>query len=94
MTAWPIPDAIVATAALLAGALVGLAYFAALRQTVRILAGTGGWVIPSALTLARIASIALLLAAAAHWGAVELLLAFVGFLMARTLCIGRLSRSL
>ncbi len=87
-------EALEIAAAVLGGVLAGAAYLIALRHTVRRLGRGGGWVIPTGLTLARIASIALLLAAAARWGGIELLAAFGGFLLTRTLCIRRLSGSL
>ncbi len=89
----PPSDALEIAAALLGGVLAGAAYLVALHHTVGKLAGGAGWVIPTGLTLVRLASIALLLAAAAQWGGIELLAAFGGFLLTRTLCVSRLSRS-
>ncbi len=86
-------DALEIAAALLGGVLAGTAYLIALHHTVRRLAGHGGWAIPAGLTLGRIASIALLLGAAAQRGGIELLAALGGFLLARAACISRLSRS-
>jgi len=49
----------------LAGFVFGLAYFAALRRTVALIAAGSGWRSPTALTLGRIAAATLLFAVAA-----------------------------
>jgi hypothetical protein len=65
-----------------AGFGLGLLYFAALRLSVAAFTG-GGWIVPMVLTGARIGGIALALGIAAKFGAVPLLSAFLGFLIAR-----------
>ena len=69
------------------GVAGGLGYFAMLREsTARLVVGTGrlGAVV---LTLGRLAAISALLAFAASRGAMPLLAAFLGFLVARTLAL-------
>jgi hypothetical protein len=88
-----IADALAAAATVVAGAVLGLAYFAILRRTVRIFVAGGGWLIPICLTLGRMVGMVLLLTVAARIGAAALLTAFLGFLIARTICIGRTRRS-
>lgn len=67
-----------------AGVALGLAYFAALRRTVALMAGGAGWRRPAALTLLRIGGAVALLALGARLGAPTLLAVFAGFLAART----------
>jgi hypothetical protein len=72
-----------AAAAALTGFIFGLAYFAAMRATVaRIVAGAG-WLLPTAFTAARMIAMAMLLFLMVRFGAVPLLAAFIGFLIAR-----------
>ncbi len=66
-----------------AGFVLGLGYFAALRRTVGLLVGRGGWFAPLALTLGRVAGAVLVLAAVARLGAVALLAVGIGFWLAR-----------
>jgi hypothetical protein len=66
-----------------AGFGLGLLYFAALRLSVAAFTGGRGWIVPMVLTGARIGGIALALGIAAKFGAVPLLSAFLGFLIAR-----------
>jgi len=82
-----------ATAAALAGLLLGLIYFAALRHTVRAFMTRRGWFVPISLTVARVVGTGVTLAAAAHFGAMQLLAAFLGFLIARGISIGAQRRS-
>lgn len=72
----------------LAGLLVGLVYFAALHHTVRRFTG-GGWLAPVLLTLGRIALVVVLLIVAARLGALTLLAAFAGFVVARAIAVRR-----
>lgn len=65
------------------GFAAGLAYFAALRRTAGLFLAGNGWARPVALTIARIAAMALLLGLAARTGALPLLGVFLGFLLAR-----------
>lgn len=74
-----------------AGLAFGLAYFAALRRTVLLL-GSGGRLGPAALSLGRIAAAVIFLGLAARFGAVPLLAAFLGFLLARALALRALRR--
>jgi F1F0 ATPase subunit 2 len=75
-----------------AGLLLGLAYFEALERTVTALTGGNGWFLAVPLTLVRIAAIALALATAARYGAMPLIAAFAGFLLARVIAL-RLART-
>lgn len=77
----PIPALAAAMAA--AGFVFGLAYFAALRQSVAALAAGADWWRPAALTLGRIAAALVFLVLAAKLGAAALLAALAGFLAAR-----------
>lgn len=76
-----------AAIAAFAGLAFGLLYFAVLRCSVLLLVDRRGWLGPLALTLGRIAAATLLLFLAARLGAVSLLAAFAGFLMARTIAL-------
>jgi len=74
---------------LAAGALLGAAYFGSLRWNIRLLAG-GRLLLPVGLQLVRFAGVAAPLALLARaFGALPLLLATVGLLMARTAVIRR-----
>ena len=86
-------EALAAAATVLAGIIVGLAYFTILRRTVRTFVAGGGWLIPACLTLGRLVGMVLLLTVAARMGAAALLTAFLGILSARAICIGRTPRS-
>jgi len=74
-------------AALAVGVGLGLAYFAALRWTVSLYAAGGGWRVPAMLTLGRIAAAAGIFGLAARLGALPLLAAFLGFLIARSIAL-------
>jgi N-ATPase, AtpR subunit len=76
-----------AGALVLAGVTFGLVYFAALRRTVTLLATQRGCFGPATLTLGRIAAIVLFLGFAARLGALPMLAAFLGFLMARAFAL-------
>ncbi len=69
------------------GLLLGAAYFAALRWTVDLFSAGSGRAMPAALTLGRLAGAAVFLAVAARFGALPLLGAFVGFLVARSVAL-------
>jgi hypothetical protein len=74
---------VLASAMAVAGLAFGLAYFAALRRTVDLY-GSGGRILgPAALTLGRVAGATVFLVVAARLGALPLLAAFLGFLVAR-----------
>ena len=79
--------------AVIAGVLLGLAYFAALHRTVVLLAIGGSWLGPSALTLGRIGGAMILLALAARLGAAPLLGASLGFFLARAIALRTARRS-
>jgi hypothetical protein len=66
-----------------AGLGFGLAYFAALRRTADGFAAGGGWLLTAALTLGRFAAVIPFFGFVAKLGALPLLLAFIGFLIAR-----------
>lgn len=69
------------------GFVFGLVYFAAIQRTATLFAAGSGWLAPAALTIARIISAVTLLALAAKLGAVPLLAAFAGFLLARAVAL-------
>jgi N-ATPase, AtpR subunit len=89
------PELVIATAFAPAGLVFGRLYFAALRRTVERLStatasrdGSGSIrFLPAALTFARIAGATLFLGTAAQFGALPLLTAFLGFLVARSLSL-------
>ena len=72
-----------------AGYAFGLLYFAALRRTVTPLTAGKGWAGPLALTAGRIAAAVGVLTFSAKLGAAALLMAFLGFLLARTVALHR-----
>ena len=72
-----------AATALLSGLAFGYAYFAVLRRTVDLCTAGRGLLIPLILTVGRLATAILFLGVAARIGALPLLLAFLGFLVAR-----------
>lgn len=78
-----------ATAAAMAaaGLVFGLGYFAALRRTVHLFGSGRGRFAPAALTLGRILAAVVFLLSAARLGALALLAAFLGFLLARALAL-------
>ena len=65
----------------------GLVYFQALLRTAELLAGDRGWLVPAGLTLARVVGAILVLAFMARLGAIALLAAFLGFLLARMIAL-------
>lgn len=70
-----------------AGLSFGLAYFAVLRVSVDLHYEASGRFVPAALTFARFAAAILFLGLAARFGALPLLTAFLGFLLARALAL-------
>jgi hypothetical protein len=70
-----------------AGFGIGLVYFAVLRRSIEAFAADGRRLMPAMLALARIAAIVTFLGLAARAGALPLLLALLGFLMARMLAL-------
>jgi N-ATPase, AtpR subunit len=70
-----------------AGFVFGLLYFAALERTVTLFAAGRGWFRPLGLTLARMAAAVIFLGVAAKLGAISLLAAFMGFLLARAVAL-------
>jgi len=69
-----------------AGLVFGLVHFAVLRRTVDLY-GAGRGLAPAALTLIRIAGAIVFFGLAARLGALPLLSAFLGFLLARVLAL-------
>ncbi len=69
-----------------AGLLLGCVQFAALRRTVELYRA-GRYLAPSALTLSRLAGAIVFFGLAARLGALPLLSAFLGFLLARRLAL-------
>jgi hypothetical protein len=76
-----------ASAWVVAGFAFGLGYFAALRRTVELYGARVARLVPIALTLGRIAAAILFLGLAVAQGALPLLAAFLGFLLARSLAL-------
>lgn len=70
-----------------AGLVFGLGYFSALRRTVDLFSSGRGFIKPVALTIGRLATAALFLAVAAKLGALALLAAFFGLIVARTVVL-------
>jgi hypothetical protein len=70
-----------------AGFGLGVAYFASLRQGVRLAFARHAWSPYVLLALARIAAAALFFALAVRWGVPALLAAFAGFLIARQIAV-------
>ena len=73
--------------ATLAGLVVGLIHFKALRRTVDHYSTGQGRLAAAALTLGRIAGTIVFFCLAARLGALPLLSSFLGFLLARTLAV-------
>jgi F1-F0 ATPase (N-ATPase) AtpR subunit len=70
-------------AILVAGLAFGFIYFDMLRRTVNFYSSRHSWFWPTVLTFGRIAGAAILFSCAAKSGAVPLLAACLGFLLAR-----------
>lgn len=81
------------TAWALGGLAFGFGYFAALRHTAELLAGGRARLVPVALTLGRFAAAILFLGLAAKTGAMPLLAAFLGILLARLLAMRAAQRT-
>ena len=77
----------IAAAFAIAGFGFGVVYFTALRRTVDLYGAGRGVVVPTALTLFRLAAAILFLGFAARFGALPLLAAFLAFLLARSLAL-------
>ena len=78
---------VLAFGAAVLGLNLGLVYFRALLRTAELLAGDRGWLVPAGLTLARVVGAILVLAFMARLGAIALLAAFLGFLLARMIAL-------
>ncbi len=87
MTAADISAGLALSAAFAAGIGLGIAYFRALRHTVRLYASGGGLLVPALLSLLRMAAALLVLAFLARQGAMPLLSAALGFVAARALAL-------
>lgn len=83
----PLPLAL--TACFLGGVLLGLAYFRALRVTADLIARGGSAVLATALTLGRLALLCAGFFIAARVGALALLAALLGVLVAKGLMVRR-----
>jgi N-ATPase, AtpR subunit len=81
------PAMVIAALFAIAGFAFGRAYFAALRRTADLLAGSATRLLPAAWTLARLAAAIVFLGGAAKIGALPLLTALAGFLAARGLAL-------
>jgi hypothetical protein len=81
-----------ASAMVVAGLVFGLGYFAALRRTLNHYGSGSGRLGLAALTLGRIAGATIFFILAARLGALPLLAAFLGFLMARGLALRAFGR--
>ena len=75
------------------GLLLGTVYFAAVRRTADLFSCGRSSVMPAVLTLSRLVAAALCFAAAARYGALPLLGAFLGFLVARGVALRGLPRA-
>jgi len=73
--------------ALAGGSAFGAVYFAALRRTADTYVAGRGWMAPAALTLGRIVTAGGFFALVASFGAMPLLISFLGFLVARSLAV-------
>ena len=80
-------EAAAVAACAVAGLVLGMAYFTALRRGVRISLARRAWAPYMALAPARIAAAAAFFALVARWGIPALLCAFAGFLVARQLAL-------
>jgi F1F0 ATPase subunit 2 len=74
-------------AAAFAGLVVGLVHFAALWWTTELYSAGRGQLAAAALTISRFAGTIVFLGLAARLGALPLLAAFLGFLLARSLAL-------
>jgi N-ATPase, AtpR subunit len=83
----PLPVLELAMTMAVAGLAIGLLYFAALERTIALYVAGRGWVGPLAFTLGRIAAAGVFLSFAAKLGAISLLSAFAGFLLARAVAL-------
>lgn len=89
-----IPHLLAAGAWLVAGAAIGTLYFLTLRWNAAMFAAGRSPVLAMAMQIARFAAIAAMLAViAAHFGALPLLVATAGVLLARTVIVRRGVRS-
>ena len=75
------------------GVNFGLVYFQALLRTAELFAGDRGWLVPAGLTLARVVGAILFLAFVVQLGAIALLAAFLGFLLARMIALHSAGRA-
>jgi hypothetical protein len=82
-----------AFAATLAGLVVGLVHFAALRRTIDLYSAGHGRLAAAVLTLGRIAGTIVFFCLAAKLGALPLLSSFLGFLLARTFALCAVRRT-
>lgn len=78
---------VVALFAMLAGLVVGLAYFRALRLTADMFAQGRGATLPLGLSLVRLAGLIAVLSLAVQLGATTLIACFLGFLLARAIAM-------
>jgi hypothetical protein len=77
----------------IAGLGFGLAYFAALRRSLDCYTAGQGGLKPAALTFGRFAAAVLFFAFMARMGAAPLLMAFIGFLLARAFALRAVRRA-
>lgn len=71
----------------------GLVYFAALRRSIDYYTAGQGRFMPTALTFGRFVAAVLFFALMARMGAAPLLMAFIGFLLARALALHAVRRA-
>jgi len=69
------------------GLVFGLAYFAALRRTADLFSAGKGYLLPAALTFCRFTGAVAVFGLAAWLGALPLLAALLGFLLARAIAL-------
>jgi len=90
MTGLPAHDLVYAAGWIAAGAIIGASHFLSLRWNLRLLAGGRSLMPALAVQLGRFAAIAAILAVIARsFGALPLLAATLGILLARTIVIRR-----
>ena len=83
----PLPPMIDLVAMACSGFVFGLVYFAALERSIVLFLSKRGWLGPLAFTLGRMTAAVFFLGLTAKLGALFLLAAFLGFLLARTVSL-------
>jgi hypothetical protein len=87
------PSVAAVTIFAVAGLVFGLAYFAALRRSLDYYTAGQGRFKPAALTFGRFVAAVLFFGLTARMGAAPLLMAFIGFLLARVFALHAVRRA-